>query len=73
MTAKPTRCNRCHRVLRQPPICGYGPKCAERYGLRPERRPRARQPVRTGGGDEQPSLLDLLETENEINEGDERP
>lgn len=61
------RCNRCRRVLRNEPIAGYGPKCAARYGLAPERKVRVRQPERTEV--EQPVLFDL----DEINEESEEP
>lgn len=74
-TDEPVRCRRCHRRLVRSRWVAVelGETCAARLGLvlRTERRPRARQPVRTGGGVEQPSLLDLLETENdEINESE---
>lgn len=60
------RCNRCRRVLRNEPIAGYGPKCAARYGLTPERRVRIRQPARTGV--DQPVLFDLDEIESNESE-----
>jgi hypothetical protein len=75
MTAKPLRCNRCRRVLHRPPIAGYGPKCAARYGLKPARKPRVRMPARSGGG-EVPVLDgwdELIEEECRMGEGPVSP
>lgn len=44
----------------------FGPKCGARYGLRPEKRIRVRQPKRGDDGLEQP-VLDGLEEINEEN------
>lgn len=72
MTAAPLRCNRSHRVVPTGAlIAGYGSKCAARYGLTPQRRPRVRAPVRAGGGAEVPVLDGLEELmEAEINESE---
>lgn len=71
-TDLPPRCNRCHRrVPTGRLVAGYGVRCARRYGLTPQRRVRAKAPVRTGGGGEVP-VLDGLEELMQIEESEEQ-
>jgi hypothetical protein len=60
----PRRCERCgHPVPSGPLHHGLGSACAREEGLLPPRQPRIPRP-RSEPGDNQPSLLDLIEDED---------
>ena len=70
----PVRCVCCRRWIRRGPVIkGMGIGCATRAGLVPVAAPRIRAPVTAPPCDDEPNLLDLLDTdEGEHGEPSER-